>query len=88
MSNTGLKGISRIDKLQPPRHRKHGYQVYVGWAGAEARHFLADIDHDGAEHALFAAIHLRNELEIGMGKPRTELHIRASGTTPHGTWRR
>ncbi len=84
MSNTGLKGISRVEVLRPPKQVKYGYQVYVGWQNQERREFVQDVGRGTFDKA----VRLRNQFERQLGKPRTESHIRASGTTPHTTWSR
>ena len=83
MSNTGFKGVTRIDSGQGTKHEKHGYQVYVGWRGRELRQFLSD-----EEYGLGDAVLLRNALEHDLEKPRAEVIIRSFGTTPNGTWTR
>ena len=88
MSNTGFKGISRIDNNHP-KHVKHGYQVYVGWQGLEDRIFVQDEMFDGDRMAaLQFAIEQRDSMEKNWGKPRTEDHIRASGVSHDVAWDR
>lgn len=79
MSNTGHKGISRVDD---EASSKYGYLVYVGWKG-ESYHlsFVSDLEY--GDMGLEAAILARNEKEREIGKPRTDKMLRSSQLGVH-----
>lgn len=78
-----VKGISRYDSEEK---RMHGWQARVQWDGDAAYKRFADGQYGGPDEALEAAIEWRNEVEEEMGKPRTELWIRASGVSNGVPW--
>jgi hypothetical protein len=73
MSNTGHKGISRVDD---EASNKHGFLVYVGWKG-ESYHLPFVSDRDYGDKGLDAAIQARNDKEREIGKPRTDKMLRS-----------
>ena len=68
MSDTGYKGISRIDDDE---RYIHGFLVRVGWKGELVTKFVSD-----ASGNIEMAIKTRNQIEKSLGKPRTEKWIR------------
>jgi hypothetical protein len=77
MSNTGLKGIVRVDSEATGQR---GYLVRVQWRKRRRQEWLADADHaNDATLTILAAIRARVRLELELGKPHSERHIRSSG---------
>ena len=62
-----LKSISRIDSKDT-----HGWFVRVRFQGQEHRKFFSDSKHGNKLAALVAAKQFRDDLEVQLGKPRTE----------------
>ena len=69
MAKSGHKGISRIDQ---PQRKTVGWYVRVTFNGKQHSKFFSDHIHGGKEKALEAAIAHRNQVEMKVGKPRTE----------------
>jgi len=71
LSNTGHKNISRSKgKKAGP-----GLQVSVQWKKEIRYMFFPDSSFDSPAETLLAAIDWRDEIEIELGKPRTERRI-------------
>jgi hypothetical protein len=75
MSNTGLKGITRVEN-----ESFVGYKITVGWCGNVVQRYVSGT----GERALLAAFERRTWLEYLLGKPHTEQIVRSSGVDPHG----
>lgn len=69
MAKSGYKGISRINQS-----RKHaaGWYVRVRLGSTTLSKFVRDDAHGGRAEALQMAVETRNQLEIKLGKPRTD----------------
>jgi hypothetical protein len=77
MSNTGHKGITYLPD-------QGVYKVTVGWRKKVVTRYLR------GKHPknIAKAVSLRNEIEKGLGKPRTEVVLRSSGRAQGKRWRR
>ncbi|MDM8519760.1 AP2 domain-containing protein [Anaerolineales bacterium HSG6] len=69
MADSGYKSISRIDI---PHKKTHGWYVRVWYKGKMHSKFFSDKSYNSADEALEAAVEHRNEVEIKIGKPRTD----------------
>ncbi|HKP72806.1 MAG TPA: hypothetical protein VJT82_07705 [Pyrinomonadaceae bacterium] len=69
MSESGHKGISRIDSAQK---KMHGWYVRVRFSNETRSKFFSDKANGGKEAALERAVECRNKLEQELGKPRTD----------------
>ena len=63
------KSVSRIDQ---DVKGTHGWYVRVGFRGEWRVKFFSDLQYDGREGALAAALEYRDEMEKELGKPRTD----------------
>jgi hypothetical protein len=72
MADSGYKNISRIDSK---KKNMHGWYVRIFHNGKSHAKYFNDIKSGGKEEALQDAIEYRNQLEIDLGKPRTERYI-------------
>ena len=68
MAKSGHKGISRIDC---PAKKTVGWYVRVRLGNVTNSKFISDKMYGGKDAALEKAIECRNQMEIEMGKPRT-----------------
>jgi hypothetical protein len=68
-----LKSISRIDS-----RKTHGWYVRVRYMGQEHRKLFSDGKYGNKLSSLIAAKKYRDELEISLGKPRTNRLVIAS----------
>jgi hypothetical protein len=72
MADSGYKNISRIDSK---KKNMHGWYVRIYHNGKSHAKYFNDLKSGGKEEALYDAIEYRNQLEIDLGKPRTERYI-------------
>lgn len=69
MTQSGYKGISRIDQES---RKTHGWYVRVTFGGATHSKLFSDALHGGTKRALKRAVRYRNQLEKELGRPRTD----------------
>ncbi len=69
------KSVSRIDQ---EIKGTHGWYVRVGFRGEWRVKFFSDLQFDGREGALAAALEYRDEMERELGKPRTDRVVPAT----------
>jgi hypothetical protein len=72
MADSGYKNISRIDS---EKKNMHGWYVRIFHNGKSHAKYFNDNKSGGREEALYDAVEYRNQLEIELGKPRTERYI-------------
>lgn len=72
MADSGYKNISRIDSK---KKNMHGWYVRIFHKGKPHAKYFNDEKSGGREEALSDAVEYRNQLEIELGKPRTERYI-------------
>jgi hypothetical protein len=75
MADSGYKNISRIDSK---KKNMHGWYVRIFQNGKSHAKYFNDLKSGGKEEALHDAIEYRNQLEIELGKPRTERYFATS----------
>jgi len=77
MSNTGQKGITYLPD-------QGVFKVTVGWRGKIVTRYLR------GRHPkdLAKAVRVRNQVEKGLGKPRTETVVRSFGYAQGQGWQR
>jgi hypothetical protein len=72
MADSGYKNVSRIDS---EKKNMHGWYVRIFHNGKSHAKFFNDNKSGGTEEALVDAVEYRNQLEIELGKPRTERYF-------------
>lgn len=79
--NEKHKDISRIDQESK---RTHGWYVRVRFYGKTHSKFFSDRKCGGRYSSLLAAIAWRNEVEVRIGKQRTDRHVVSVSNTTTG----
>lgn len=68
-AQSGHKGVSRIEQ---EARNTFGWYVRVTFNGQKRCKFFSDHAHGGKENALEQAVEYRNQVELELGKPRTD----------------
>jgi hypothetical protein len=72
MADSGYKNISRIDAAQK---NTHGWYVRIQFKGKSYARFFNDAYCGGSQEALQEAVEYRNQLEVEIGRERTERYL-------------
>ena len=69
MADSGYKNVSRIDS---PKKKLHGWYVRIQYKNQSFSKFFSDSRYGNRAAALEEAVEYRNQLEIKIGRPRSE----------------